>query len=128
MSKFLSDKDTVLLMLKVRNMIETESHIHYSLSDINLIDKFVEFATGQTDNLEIKASVALLAGISDLNTLNKPRSRTRTTPSVGARIYRGVEQLINTPQQSESPQDDTVANPRKGHEIIYRGQKMMVYR
>ena len=127
MSQFLSDKDTVLLILKVRNMIETESHIHYSLSDANLMDKFIEFAR-QTDNLEIKSSVALLAGISDLNTLNRPQSKSRTTPSVGSRIYRGVEQFINTPQQSELPPEDTEANPRKGHEIIYRGQKMMVYR
>ena len=122
MANMISDRDTALLLLKVRNLLAEETGIRIPLSEEGAVDHFLELAQ-TSENKKIKQAAVRLRQMAGLD--EPPQSKPKTATKV--RVYRGVVQEVEERQVSDELRAARgEVPPKKGKVITYRGQKMVV--
>lgn len=122
MATLISDRDTALLLLKIRNLVAEETGIRIPLSEEGAVDRFLELAD-ETENQKIKQVAAKLREM----TGKVLPAEDRAPAGHKVRVYRGVVQAVEErPDHDELRRARGEAPPKKGKVITYRGRKMVV--
>jgi len=122
MAEMIQNRDTALLLLKIRNLILEESGIRIPLSEEGAVERFLELADQSTNPKLKQVAVRLRQQLG----ISVPRPAATREATGHQRVYRGIALAEGTDTPHHPQSEPQHQPPQKGKVITYRGQKMVI--